>query len=325
MSVPCSRAWRSPDVAFADWARVEQVSSIGQAEIGARRIYILPTRYGLMFGTLLFLMLLGSVNYVNNPGHLLTFVLAALAANAIYQTWRNLRGLRLVCHGGPPVFSGDSVPYSVELNGAGRARPAIQLMFDDSSPVLVDIDSETRPQRVQLQLQGIPRGLHDPGRLVVSTRYPMGLLCAWCYVACSRPMLVYPKPGAQWTPPGASGDSGAHAAWGGGNDDFAGLRGYRPGDLPSQIDWKSYARERGLNTRMFSGQAATPLWIDWVHAPGGDIESRLSALTRAVLDAEAGGRRYGLRTPGTTIAPGLGPAHRHQCLRHLALYGSGDA
>ena len=60
-------AWRSPDVAFADWARVEQVSSIGQAEIGARRIDILPTRYGLMFGTLLFLMLLGSGQLRCNP------------------------------------------------------------------------------------------------------------------------------------------------------------------------------------------------------------------------------------------------------------------
>ena len=312
-------------MAFADWARVEQVSAAGQAEIGARRIYILPTRYGLMFGVLLFLMLLGAVNYVNNPGHLLTFLLAGLAANAIYQTWRNLRGLRLVCNGGPTVFSGDPVPFVVELDGAARARPAIQLMFDDSAPALVDIDDGNRPQRVQLQLHGIPRGLHQPGRLVISTCYPMGLLRAWCYVACDRPLLVYPKPGARWTPRGAAGDGGNDAEWGGGSDDFAGLRGYRPGDLPSQIDWKSYARERGLNTRVFSGQAATPLWLDWVDAPGNDVELRVSALTRAVLDAESAGRHYGLKTPGSTIAPGLGPAHRHQCLRHLALYGTSDA
>ncbi|MCP5430773.1 MAG: DUF58 domain-containing protein [Chromatiaceae bacterium] len=103
--------------------------------------------------------------------------------------------------------------------------------------------------------------------------------------------------GARWTPRGAAGDGGNDAEWGGGSDDFAGLRGYRPGDLPSQIDWKSYARERGLNTRVFSGQAATPLWLDWVDAPGNDVELRVSALTRAVLDAESAGRHYGLR-PG---------------------------
>ncbi len=60
-------------MALADWLRTEQVSANGRAEIGARRIYILPTRYGVMFATLLFLMLLGAVNYGNNPGHLLTF------------------------------------------------------------------------------------------------------------------------------------------------------------------------------------------------------------------------------------------------------------
>ena len=59
-------------MALANLIRIERVSAAGRAEIGARRIYILPTRYGLIFATLLFLMLLGSVNYANNPAHLLT-------------------------------------------------------------------------------------------------------------------------------------------------------------------------------------------------------------------------------------------------------------
>ena len=152
---------------------------------------------------------------------------------------------------------------------------AIQLMFDDSSPVLVDIDSETH-SRVQLQLQGIPRGLHDPGRLVVSTRYPMGLLCAWCYVACSRPMLVYPKPGrnghrarpARQRCPCRVGVVAMTIS--------RGLRGYRPGDLPSQIDWKSYARERGLNTRYVQWPGGDSLWIDG-STRSGDISRAVGA------------------------------------------------
>jgi uncharacterized protein (DUF58 family) len=76
---------------------------------------------------------------------------------------------------------------------------------------------------------------------------------------------------------------------------------------------------------MFSGQETAPQWIDWKDAPGQRTEDRISALTRAVVDAEAGGQVYGLRLPDSVIDPGLGAAHRHLCLRKLALYGAPDA
>lgn len=310
-------------MALANWIRVEQVSPGGHAEVGARRIYILPTRYGFIFATLLFLMLLGAVNYGNNPAHLLTFLLAGLGSNAIYLTWRNLRGLQLLCEGAAPVFAGDRARFVIQLNGDGRERPALQLVFEDNPPQLLDLDGGST-QSVCLALTDLPRGLHRPGRLIISTPYPLGLFRAWCYVACDRPVLVYPKPGAPWAPPGNSGERHEGSLHGSGTEDFIGLRSYHPGDQPSQIDWKSYARDRGLNTRMFAGLAAAPLWIAWDDAPGSDTETRLSSLARAVVDAEAQGRVYGLVTPAQTIAPGSGPPHRHQCLRHLALYGEAD-
>jgi uncharacterized protein (DUF58 family) len=312
-------------MALANLIRIERVSAAGRAEIGARRIYILPTRYGLIFATLLFLMLLGSVNYANNPAHLLTFLLAGLASNAIYLTWRNLRGLRLVCKGASPVFAGERGQFIVELEKSERERPAIQLMFEDSEPEVLDLRSGSGRHARQLSLSPMPRGLQRLGRLVVSTQYPLGLLRAWCYLECDRPVLVYPSPGEQWTPEGEEGEETLDGDYGSGNEDFVGLRNYHPGDQPSKIDWKSYARDRGLNTRMFSGQTSAPLWIDWDQAPGSNEEMRISALARAVIDADARGRLYGLKTPEGVIPPALGPVHRHQCLRHLAVFGSNDA
>jgi uncharacterized protein (DUF58 family) len=312
-------------MALTGWMRVERVSDAGRAEIGARRIYILPTRYGLIYGALLFLMLLGSVNYANNPAHLLTFLLAGLGSNAIYLTWRNLRGLRLVCKGASPVFAGEQGRFVVELEKGEHERPAIQLMFEDSEPELLDLHAGSGRQGRQLVLPALPRGLHRLNRLVVSTRYPVGLLRAWCFLECDKPILVYPAPGEPWTPDGAEGEDALSGEYGSGSEDFVGLRNYQPGDQPSQIDWKSYARDRGLNTRMFSGQTSAPLWIDWKQAPGHDEEARISALARAVIDSDGRGRPYGLRTPEGVIHPGQGLVHRHQCLRHLAVFGSNDA
>ena len=312
-------------MALVDLMRVEQVSASGRAEIGARRIYILPTRYGFIFAALLFLMLLGSVNYANNPAHLLTFLLAGLASNAIYLTWRNLRGLRLVCKGASPIFADEHGRFIVELEKSESERPAIQLMFEDSEPELLDLRAGSGRFSRELILSPMPRGMQRLGRLVVTTQYPLGLLRAWCYLECDRPVLVYPRPGEQWAPTGEEGEETLDGDYGRGNEDFVGLRKYIAGDQPSQIDWKSYARGRGLNTRMFSGQTSAPLWIDWQEAPGGDVEAKISALARAVLDADARGRPYGLKTPEGTVPPALGPVHRHHCLRHLALFGSNHA
>jgi len=279
----------------------------------------------MIFAILVFLMLLGAVNYGNNPAHLLAFLLAALGGNAIYLTWRNLRGLRLHCLGSAPVFAGQAAGFRFEVFGEERERPAIQLTFEDSEPVLLDIPDEVGLLRRELQIGDLPRGLHAPGRLVVSTQYPVGLFRAWCYVECDRQVLVYPQPGESWRAPGDDASSCDDGGDGNGSEDFAGLRSYVAGDQPSRIDWKSYARDRGLNTRLFSGQSDAPLWILWEDAPGTDHEARLSALCRAVLDAEAAGRQYGLRTANGAIEPDSGTSHRHKCLRQLALDGHQDA
>ena len=312
-------------MALSSWARVEQVSDTGHAEVGAPRIYILPTRYGFIFAVLVFLMLLGAVNYGNNPAHLLTFLLAALGSNAIYLTWRNLRGLKLRCLGCAPVFAGQPGRFLLELQGDGHERPALQLGFDGSEPLLLDLPAGGDAVRPELRLGAYPRGEHSPGRLVISTRYPVGLFRAWCYVECDRPVLVYPKPGPAWEAGGDAANAAEDGASGSGSEDFAGLRAYVAGDQPSRIDWKSYARDRGLNTRLFSGQADTPVWFDWREAPGADTEARLSAMCRAVIDADAAGREFGLRTPQGDTELAAGPAHRHACLRQLALHGTHDA
>ena len=45
----------------------------------------------------------------------------------------------------------------------------------------------------------------------------------------------------------------------------------------------------------------------------------LSAVDRVAVAALL--ERYGLKLPGTELAPNRGPEHRHRCLAALALYG----
>lgn len=61
------------------WARKRQGHDATTTLLTSRRVYILPTGVGLMFGLMTFAMLLGSMNYNNNLSFVLTFILGGVA------------------------------------------------------------------------------------------------------------------------------------------------------------------------------------------------------------------------------------------------------
>jgi uncharacterized protein (DUF58 family) len=134
-------------------------------------------------------------------------------------------------------------------------------------------------------------------------------------------MLVYPEPRGSLPLPTTSGQKpGAHARGAAGMDEWQGLRPFREGDSPRQVDWKAYAREAPLLVKEYSPAGSDLCLFDFARVPIADLEARLSQLARWVVDAEAHGERYGLALPGLSLAPDRGPAHRHRCLAALAVF-----
>lgn len=310
------------DLDLSSWVRVEGTTPEGTARVSGRRIYIVPTRYGLFFAILLFLMLIGAINYGNNPAYMLTFLLVGLGGNTMFQTWRNLLGLRLRYVGASPVFAGETAVFRFRVSHDSAAeRPAIQLGAAQGDAVIHDLPAGFMGLLFELRVPSTERGRLRAGRLTLSTRYPLGLLRAWCYIDSPADCIIYPAPGAAWAAaPGAQGAECQEGQEGEGNDDFVGLRGYRTGDSIKRIDWKSLARERGLLSKQFGGNTPETRWLDWKDVPETGVEARLSGLCRAVLDAGRAGRTFGLLMPGQTIGPDKGALHQKACLQALALF-----
>jgi uncharacterized protein (DUF58 family) len=287
-----------------------------------RRIYILPTRQGMLFAGVLLVMLTGSINYALGLGFVLTFLLFALAMNAMIHTFRNLANLRVTAGRADPVFAGDSAHFAVHLdNPADTERYALGLTHDGTTTAFVDVPARSSA-RGTASVAAPRRGILRPGRLTLFTRYPLGLYRAWSYLDLEMQCTVYPRPAFPALPlPPATASAGAGTESGRGQEDFAGLREYHLGDSPRHIAWKAAARDQGLLTKQFSGHAETQLWLDWTRLPGQmAVEERLSHLARWVLDAHGRSIAYGLRLPGRTLGLAAGAAHRDACLEALALY-----
>ena len=303
--------------------RTARVSSAGWTRLHARQVFILPTRTGLAFAVLLLVLLLGAINYDNNLIFALTFLLAGLGLVTMLHTYRNLVRLEFRSGPGRPGFVGERVEFRLWLRAAdGRARQAVELQNADGSRAATDV--EPAATAVRLERNAVRRGRLPLGKLTVATRFPLGLFRAWSYLDVVQTEPVYPAPAPPGEPPPASAvdERGTRAGASAGADDFRGVRDYRPGDSPRQVDWKALAREQGLLTKQFGGAMPPEDWLDFacVHDP--DLEARLSRLCRWVLDAEHARRRYGLRLPDTTIAAGQGETHRDRCLLALADFGT---
>jgi len=288
-----------------------------------RRVFILPTRQGMVFAMTIILMLIGSVNYDLSLGFILAFLLGATGIQSMLHTFRNIAHLRISPGRTQPVFAGEQALFQINIANRTRAdRYSIGVTSNRQVADYVDVPAGGEVVAT-VRVPASHRGWLRPGRLMLLTRFPIGLFRAWSYVDPDVNCLVYPAPVAPGIalplPEAGAGDGGVH---GQGYDEFSGLRPYRPGDSPRHIAWKAVARNSGLLTKQFSGRADAELWLTWdALPPAMDTERRLAHLTRWVLDADAHGLAYGLRVPGATIPITTGAVHRATCLRALALHG----
>ncbi len=307
---------------FDTWLYPRPARQSGAIVLVHRRVYILPVSHGYLYLLVLFIMLTGSINYNLSLGFILTFLLAGLAINGILYTFRNLANLRVVASRPRSVFAGQIAEFPVRIENPSQiARASIEVSYPDVATQAFDVPARAETA-ISIPVPTDQRGLLPLKRVTLLTRFPLGLFRAWSYAEFDVSCIVFPKPEPPGVPlPQPAGERGEGATSALGTEDYSGLRPYHAGDSPRRIAWKADAREQGLLTKVFSGRAETHLWLDWSELPAQhDPESRLSRLTRWVLDADAIDCAYGLRLPAITIEPGTGTEHRTRCLEALALY-----
>ena len=297
----------------------------GRVVLHQRRIFILPTRTGLLFALALVVMLLGAINYDLSLGHALVFLLAGLGLVAMVHTFRNLAGLSLGFGRLDPVFAGDNTHLPIYLeNSRADARRALEFSIPTGDLGTWDVDGANQCTAT-LALPTEHRGHFTPPRLTLASRYPLGLFRAWSYLQPATTCLVYPRPLTLPLPPPGPARRGNDPGGRYGQEDFAGLRPRQPSDSTRHIAWKAATRDDGqrpLLVKQFAGGAARELQLAWAALPPDmDGETRLSALTGWVLQADALGQPYLLQLPQRQLGPATGPAHRDACLQALALHG----
>ncbi len=293
----------------------------GAVTLTRDRVYIVPTKAGIIFSLLLLTLLIGSINYEKNLGFILTFLLTGTANILLLSTWRNLAGLELKSGESQAVFAGEEASFSVQLiNRQLLERYSIGISHHGEDYDIVNCAANST-QMMHFKTTTDKRGRLNAGCFRLYTEFPSGLFIAWTWLDLSMSCMVYPAPDNNARLPIFDhSDNGDSDASGQGLENFSHLRKYHQGDNISRISWKAAAKTGELYSKEFIGSKPVTHWINWNDIPADDTEQRLSIMAALIIHAEKQQQYYGIKLPQKQIAPDTGNKHFQQCLTALALH-----
>ncbi len=304
------------------WMDTHNPPSSDTVRLHNRRLYILPTRFGIMYSFLLLVIFLAAINYQNSLSFALSFLLTSIGIISLWQTHKNMLNLEIDFIKPAAVFCEESLELSFSVNNPHHfMHYSIGIQYQQSPPTYFSIHNQSK-QTVCLRLKTKERGEFDLDGITFFTRFPTGLFHCWSWLQFSQTVTVYPKPintslDSYSNDPSDEGQSKIKTSDG---DDFAGLRDYKEGESLKHISWKALAQGKGKLTKTYQGHAQPSVWIDWDRIKANSTEEKLSKLTSLIIKAHALNQTYGLKTPQLIIEKANGAAHKNQCLHALACF-----
>ncbi len=278
-------------------------------------VYIVPTRYGFLYGFVIFVLISLSTVFSNTDLLLSCALLVTFGVVCMHQTHMNVVSLSIKEVDTQSGFSGEKIPWRFKiLNQANTESFSVNIMKEV-------IDVPAREVALEnISIEGETRGYFQVKEIKLSSTYPLGLFYAWKWAELDLSYYIYPALGMAGTVLAPFRDRKSELD---SRDDFIGHREYVPGDSAHHIDWKVHARQQKLLIKLFDSTSTEAAILDWNRLPGENIENKLSLLARAVYECHRAQKPFGMILPELMVPIGQGPGHYEKCLQHLATFGGG--
>jgi uncharacterized protein (DUF58 family) len=267
-------------------------------------------------------VLVAALNTGNNLLYLLlALLLALLVVQNILAEW-HFRGLSVERRLPLEMFAGEGALGALVVCNHRKALSAFSLIMEEIGGEAVGAVTVVPPgQRIEVPVRFVfeRRGPAVLNQVRMLSSFPFGLFVRRRRYTLPADLLVYPsrKAGSVLAEPAEAGFETPDPLRNGGNEDFRGLRAYQAGDPLRKIHWPSSAKTGRLQVveRSLARSEAVVVTV----TGGKGLENQLS---RACGQADRHfhrGHAVGLKGPGVTLLPNLGPEHRRRLLSSLAL------
>lgn len=239
--------------------------------------------------------------------------------------WMNIRGIRVAVEFPDEIYDGTDTLVFVRLENRKRMLPSFLLRVDAcDAAVGFNLVERNSVESDALTLCFRGRGKRVLEQALVSSTFPINFFVRGIRVSLDAAFTVFPAPRACGFPEGpgpmdARGEAFSPRRGYGG--EVAKIRDYTGSEPFKLIHWRLSARHQELKVKELTSPSETPLVLDVLSLPGGNLEERMSNGAFLVNRAIRAGRPVGLKLAGRLIRPDTTRTHRLRLLTELAEYG----
>lgn len=296
-----------------------------QHQLNRRNIFIMPSKFGVVYLLFVMVLFLLATNYQNNAIMLLSYLMASLFISAMMQSFFNFSGLVFEASGQSRGYARQAMSLVVKVSAAKQCF-ALRFSFDGHKQIYL-LSTADQQIDVEVPFMSDSRGVFKPGRVKVMSEYSLGLFTTWSRLDFDCVCIVYPEPrppskgitalsaqqsDANYTPGGAMID---------GVEDFYQLKTYVHGEPLSGVAWKQFARGQGKFSKQYQQPLGDQVWLKLSDMQGTAIELKLQHLCFIIRQYGQRQQTFGLDLGNKKIAPDNGSEHITLCLTALAQFG----
>jgi len=300
-------------------------------DLGGRhnKIFIFTTRYGIYFLSIIFILFLISLSYGHSLAFTTTFVFVSLVMTSAHFTNYNLSGLEVKSVSLPKdlVAGGQSNLIVTLFNSSRKTRFDLSIKVGPFQSQVLEHLAPGESTKTLIPVNNLKRGEYSFSRLKVDTTFPFGLFYSWKFWNESHRFLVLPEksectiPLSHFSYPTQNGrGQGEQGQWGA--EEFYGHVSYQEGMPLRGIDWRVFARGKGIFLKKFVEESHHVYLIRSEQFKEIETEAMISQMAWLLDYFHADGSVFALVLNGERPEFGSGSEWLRITLKRLAEYNA---
>lgn len=283
-------------------------------------IYILPSKFGLVFGVAVLSLFTGAINYQMSTIFLMTFLLGVIGLVSAWEAHSNLKDLSIKLISIEDTEQEKPAQITLLLQPNYKIRYGLEFQWGNQSTIRVEKVPKEGLEFFS-PIVTTQRGYFSIPPLIISSLYPFGLFRVWSYIYFDAHYYVYPQPvDPGFWPQTYPKPNSKHKELPG-DEEFYDLKQVEnPWVQANLIAWKIAAKEQGWYLKTQDSNEGECWLFKLSDTPQADLETKLQHLSFWLQSAEANHYLYGLELSQPSTNFSCGAYYLQQCLRQLATY-----
>lgn len=262
-----------------------------------KRPFIIPSRFGLYFGSGILVLLALAYTYANQLIYLIAFFYSSILFISMHLTNNNIKPVEVSEFFIRNFFQDEMGKIKITLQNNHSKYYARFIQIDIPDYKIKTTIEEIPPnsyQTVEVDLALPTRGRYNYPKIVLSSKFPFNLFYSWKRLSWNEIFFAYPARQGSLSAPITSADELSKqldlssSLFTASSDNFLAHREYNSYDNHKRIDWKVYARKNKLFVKTFEAESSHVCYIDLTEylRTFNEFEKRLNQLSKWISEAQ---------------------------------------